>query len=319
MNPAPLRRIRPHLGTYVEIEASDAGDGAAAAAVDAAFARIAAIEAAMSFHHPGSELSRLNRDAHRAPQPVGPDTRRVLEHALTLARLSDGAFDPCIAPRLVAGRLLPPPDGATPPTGGCWQDIHLLDDGRVGFGRPLWLDLGGIAKGYAADLLRAQLEKEGVTSATLDLGGDVFVMGRKTDGSDWRIAVKDPADTESYLGVVSAADKFIVTSGVYERYFEENGVRYHHILDPKTGCPAESGLVSVTVLCENGAWADALSTACFVLGPDGALALRDDLADQGTDFELILVTDDGRVLYTDGLADAFTPNDESGYTYEALA
>ena len=181
------------------------------------------------------------------------------------------------------------------------------------------LDLGGIAKGYAADLLRAQLEKEGVTSATLDLGGDVFVMGRKTDGSDWRIAVKDPADTESYLGVVSAADKFVVTSGVYERYFEENGVRYHHILDPKTGCPAESGLVSVTVLCENGAWADALSTACFVLGPDGALALRDDLADQGTDFELILVTDDGRVLYTDGLADAFTPNDESGYTYEALA
>ena len=181
------------------------------------------------------------------------------------------------------------------------------------------LDLGGIAKGYAADLLRAQLEKEGVTSATLDLGGDVFVMGRKTDGSDWRIAVKDPADTESYLGVVSAADKFIVTSGVYERYFEENGVRYHHILDPKTGCPAESGLVSVTVLCENGAWADALSTACFVLGPDGALALRDDLADQGTDFELILATDDGRVLYTDGLAGAFTPNDESGYTYEALA
>ena len=179
--------------------------------------------------------------------------------------------------------------------------------------------IGGIAKGYAADLLRAQLEKEGVTSATLDLGGDVFVMGRKTDGSDWRIAVKDPADTESYLGVVSAADKFVVTSGVYERYFEENGVRYHHILDPKTGCPAESGLVSVTVLCGNGAWADALSTACFVLGPDGALALRDDLADQGTDFELILVTDDGRVLYTDGLADTFTPNDESGYTYEALA
>ena len=106
---------------------------------------------------------------------------------------------------------------------------------------------------------------------------------------------------------------------MYERYFEENGVRYHHILDPKTGCPAESGLVSVTVLCENGAWADALSTACFVLGPDGALALRDDLADQGADFELILVTDDGRVLYTDGLADTFTPNDESGYTYEALA
>ena len=247
----------------------------------------------------------------------------------TAGRVCDRAFDPTLAPMLDAWgftkdeRRVPSADElkellshtgcgkvALEKTADGWT-VTLLDGAQ--------LDLGGIAKGYAADLLRAQLEKEGVTSATLDLGGDVFVMGRKTDGSDWRIAVKDPADTESYLGIVSAADKFIVTSGVYERYFEENGVRYHHILDPKTGCPAESGLVSVTVLCENGAWADALSTACFVLGPDGALALRDDLADQGTDFELILVTDDGRVLYTDGLADAFTPNDESGYTYEALA
>ena len=189
--------------------------------------------------------------------------------------------------------------------------VSLLDGAQ--------LDLGGIAKGYAADVLRAQLEKEGITSATLDLGGDVFVMGQKSDGSNWRIAVKDPGDTESYLGIVSASDAFIVTSGVYERYFEENGVRYHHIIDPKTGSPAESGLVSVTVLCENGAWADALSTACFVLGTDGALALRNALSAQGTDFELILVTDDDRVLYTGGLADAFTPNDESGYLYEALA
>ena len=247
----------------------------------------------------------------------------------TAGRVCDRAFDPTLAPVLDAWgftkdeRRVPSAEElkellshtgcgkvALEKTADGWT-VTLLDGAQ--------LDLGGIAKGYAADLLRAQLEKEGVTSATLDLGGDVFVMGRKTDGSDWRIAVKDPADTESYLGIVSAADKFIVTSGVYERYFEENGVRYHHILDPKTGCPAESGLVSVTVLCENGAWADALSTACFVLGPDGALALRDDLADQGTDFELILVTDDGRVLYTDGLADAFTPNDESGYTYEALA
>mgnify|MGYP004572851671 FL=1 len=110
-----------------------------------------------------------------------------------------------------------------------------------------------------------------------------------------------------------------MTSGVYERYFEENGVRYHHIIDPATGCPAESGLVSVTVVCENGTWADALSTACFVLGTDGALDLRASLAAQGTDFELILVTDDGRVRYTGGLAPIFTPNEESGYSYEALS
>lgn len=277
----------------------------------------------------GSELYALNASNGETVECGADDILPALiETALTISDATNGAFDPTLAPVLDAWgftkdeRRVPSTDElkellshtgcgkvALEKTADGWT-VTLLDGAQ--------LDLGGIAKGYAADLLRAQLEKEGVTSATLDLGGDVFVMGRKTDGSDWRIAVKDPADTESYLGVVSAADKFVVTSGVYERYFEENGVRYHHILDPKTGCPAESGLVSVTVLCGNGAWADALSTACFVLGPDGALALRDDLADQGTDFELILVTDDGRVLYTDGLAGAFTPNDESGYTYEAL-
>ena len=303
----------------------------AAAALESAEKELHTLdEAVLSRTAEGSELYALNTSNGETVEYGADDILPALiETALTISDATEGAFDPTLAPVLDTWGFtkdehrVPSADElkellshtgcgkvALEKTADGWT-VTLLDGAQ--------LDLGGIAKGYAADLLRAQLEKEGVTSATLDLGGDVFVMGRKTDGSDWRIAVKDPANTESYLGVVSAADKFIVTSGVYERYFEENGVRYHHILDPKTGCPAESGLVSVTVLCENGAWADALSTACFVLGPDSALALRDDLADQGTNFELILVTDDGRVLYTDGLADAFTPNDESGYTYEALA
>ena len=278
----------------------------------------------------GSELYALNAsDGETVTYGADDILPALIETALTISDATDGAFDPTLAPVLDAWgftkdlRRVPSADELAALLARTGRDKVALEKTADGYSVALsdgaQLDLGGIAKGYAADLLRAQLEKEGVTSATLDLGGDVFVMGKKSDGSDWRIAVKDPGDTESYLGIVSASDAFIVTSGVYERYFEENGVRYHHILDPKTGCPAESGLVSVTVLCKNGAWADALSTACFVLGPDGALALRDDLADQGTNFELILVTDDGRVLYTDGLADAFTPNDESGYTYEALA
>ena len=287
-------------------------------------------EAVLSRTAEGSELYALNASNGETVEYGADDALPALiETALTISDATDGAFDPTLAPVLDAwgftkdSRRVPSADELTELLSrtGCGKvGLEKTADGyAVTLLDGVQLDLGGIAKGYAADVLRAQLEEEGVTSATLDLGGDVFVMGSKPDGSGWRIAVKDPADTESYLGVVTASDKFIVTSGVYERYFEENGVRYHHILDPKTGSPAESGLVSVTVLCENGAWADALSTACFVLGPDGALALRDDLADQGTDFELILVTDDGRVLYTDGLADAFTPNDESGYTYEALA
>ena len=306
------------------------GENAAAALENAEKELHTLDESVLSRTAEGSELSALNA-ANGESVSYGADDPlpKLVETALAISKATDGAFDPTLAPVLDAWGFtkdlhrVPSADELAALLARTGRDKVALEKTVDGYSVALsdgaQLDLGGIAKGYAADLLRAQLEKEGVTSATLDLGGDVFVMGRKSDGSDWRIAVKDPADTESYLGIVSAADKFIVTSGVYERYFEENGVRYHHILDPKTGCPAESGLVSVTVVCKNGAWADALSTACFVLGPDGALALRGDLAAQGTNFELILVTDDGRVLYTDGLADAFTPNDESGYTYEALA
>ena len=287
-------------------------------------------ESVLSRTAEGSELFALNAANGETVSYAADDPLpQLIETALAISEATGGAFDPTLAPVLDAWgftkdtRRVPPAEelaALLTHTGrgkvalektAEGESVTLLDGAQ--------LDLGGIAKGYAADLLRAQLEKEGVASAALDLGGDVFVMGKKSDGSDWRIAVKDPGDTESYLGIVAASDAFIVTSGVYERYFEENGVRYHHILDPKTGCPAESGLVSVTVVCKNGAWADALSTACFVLGTDKALALRENLTAQGNGFELILVTDDGRVLYTGGLAAAFTPNEESGYTYESLA
>ena len=303
----------------------------AAAALESAEKELHTLdEAVLSRTAEGSELYALNASNGETVECSADDILPALiETALAISEATDGAFDPTLAPVLDAWgftkdlRRVPSADELAALLAHTGRDKVALEETADGYSVALsdgaQLDLGGIAKGYAADLLRAQLEKEGVTSATLDLGGDVFVMGKKSDGSDWRIAVKDPGDTESYLGIVSASDAFIVTSGVYERYFEENGVRYHHILDPKTGSPAESGLVSVTVMCKNGAWADALSTACFVLGADGALALRDDLAAQGTNFELIFVTDDGRVLYTGGLAAAFTPNEESGYTYESLA
>ena len=303
----------------------------AAAALESAEQELHTLdEAILSRTAEGSELYALNA-ANGETVIYGADDAlpALIEAALTISDATNGAFDPTLAPVLDAWGFtkdehhVPSADELAALLGHTGLDQVTLKETADGYAVTLLdgaqLDLGGIAKGYAADLLRAQLEKESITSATLDLGGDVFVMGRKSDGSDWRIAVKDPGDTESYLGIVAASDAFIVTSGVYERYFEENGVRYHHILDPRTGCPAESGLVSVTVVCKNGAWADALSTACFVLGTDGALALHDELAAQGNGFELILVTDDGRVLYTGGLAAAFTPNEESGYTYESLA
>lgn len=278
----------------------------------------------------GSALYRLNAAAGETVEFGADDELAALiETALSLSRATNGAFDPTLAPVLDAWgftkekKRVPEEDELSSLLARTGTDKVALEKTADGCTVTLLsgaqLDLGGIAKGYAADVLRAELTRAGITSAVLDLGGDVCVLGKKSDGSAWRVAVKDPQDTGSYLGVLEAEDAFIVTSGVYERYFEENGVRYHHIIDPATGRPAESALVSVTVVCESGAWADALSTACFVLGEDGALTLRDALRARGTaEFELILVTDDGRVVYTDGLAGSFTANEESGYSYEAI-
>ena len=196
-------------------------------------------------------------------------------------------------------------------------DEHVHRDGnQVVLDLPTQIDFGGVAKGEAGVRAIQTLEKNGIKSAVLDLGGDVALLGSKPDGSNWRVAVKDPADASVYLGILETpGDVFVMTSGVYERYFEENGVRYHHILDPKTGYPADSGLVSATVICADGVWADALATACCVLGADDALAMRERLAAESMPFDVILVTEDGRVLYT---CDGFAPQAEGGYAFERV-
>lgn len=245
----------------------------------------------------------------------------LLQESLAINDATDGAFDPTIAPVLElwgfgsgAGEHRVPTEAelAAALAGVGMDNIHMegaqvaLEDGEV--------DLGGIAKGWAGQRAKDLIAANGAKSAVLDLGGDVALLGRKPDDSMWRVAVKDPADGNAFLGVLTAADTFVMTSGVYERYFEENGVRYHHIIDPKTGYPAESGLVSATVICADGVWADALATAVCVMGADKALDLRESLSET-MPFELILVTEDGRVLYT---CDSFAPGTGSDYTYEQI-
>ena len=163
-------------------------------------------------------------------------------------------------------------------------------------------DMGAVAKGFAAREAEAAIRDAGGTSAMLDLGGNVTVIGAKEDGSPWRVAVKDPRDTGSYLCVLALTDVTLSTSGGYERYFEEDGVRYHHIIDPETGYPADSGLLSVTVVSADHLLADALSTALFVAGPEEAL----DFWRSRDDFELVLCTGQGELLVTEGLEDVFT-------------
>ena len=270
----------------------------ASAALDAAEETLRTLDAKLDRHDETSTVSALNRDG----TVEDAELAQLTDIAQTIGALSGGAFDPTVAPVMDAWDFtgdaprVPSDEELSALLAHVGLEKLSVDGNTIALSDGAQLDLGGIAKGYAGDAVRTVLAEFGVTSA-----------------------VKDPADPSKFLGVLTAADTFVVTSGIYERGFEENGVRYHHIIDPKTGKPAESGLVSVTVVCGDGAWADALSTACFVLGEAGSLALRDTLAaEKNLRIELILVTDDGHVRYTAGLAERFEPSEEGTYVYEAI-
>ena len=165
------------------------------------------------------------------------------------------------------------------------------------------IDLGGIAKGYTSSKVMDIFKENGISSAVISLGGNVQALNGKPDGSDWRVAVENPADTENYLGVLSIKDKAVITSGGYERYFEQDGKTYHHIIDPSTGYPANNGLTSVTIVSDDGTLADGLSTSLFIMGPEKAQEYWKKHSDE---FDTILVKDDGSILVSEGIADNFT-------------
>lgn len=270
-------------------------DEALAAAVrevyrlDALLARGVEGSAVYAYNHGGTENDEL---------------RELLAVADAINASTDGAFDPYLGGVLDLWGF-----------GSGAGEHHVPTDAEFAAAERL-LDLGGIAKGYAGQRVCEALRENHVSSAVVDLGGDVALLGKKPDGSSWRIAIKDPGDTSAYLGVLqSPGDRYVATSGVYERFFEENGIRYHHILDPRTGFPADSALVSATVICENGVWADALATAVCVLGAEQSLQMRQSL-DETMPFDLIVVTEDGHALYT---CDDFTPAEGNDYVYEKVS
>ncbi len=175
------------------------------------------------------------------------------------------------------------------------------------------LSFGAVAKGYASDVIKSVLEEQEVEGAVISLGGNVYVHGKKPDGELWRVAIRDPRGGEnSWLGTLLLSDRFVISSGDYERYFEQSGVRYHHIMDPETGSPAQSDLAAVAVICESGVVGDAYSTALYVMGKEKALSFWR----EGEGFELVLVGRDGVVTVTEGVADAFAPESGKGYSYE---
>lgn len=267
------------LGTLVAVRVEGAA-GWIDAAVEGAFDAIADVQRRMSFHDPHSELSRLNRDAVYAPQHVSASTWRVLRAALALARASDGRFDPTIGGRLVAWGQLPAPDGAHVDPTADWRDVELGPRRRVRFRKPLWLDLGGIAKGHAVDRAIAVLRAAGMQGGVVNAGGDLRAFGDALEVVHVRDS-RDPACTRPLLHLRDGA---VATSAAY---FSERDGR-SALVDTRGGRSLGHG-VSVTVCAPRATWADALTKVVLadadaarpllrrlraqaaLLGPDGAL------------------------------------------------
>lgn len=276
------------------------------AAADRASARIEELEALLSVTDEGSEIYAANH-SEGAAVPVSSDTAALLGKALALCGASEGTLDVTIYPVVRAW-------GFTTGTYRVPEAEELrelltrvdytrvsLEGGSLALPAGTEIDLGAVAKGYAGDQVMASLKGQGVSSAIIELGGNVQALGSKPDGSPWRVAVHAP-DGSGYAGVLEIRDRAVVTSGGYERYFEEDGETYWHIIDPATGYPAKSGLASVTVVSESGVEADALSTSLFVMGRERAEAYW---RGRGG-FQCILIGEDGSVAVTEGLEDSFS-------------
>lgn len=333
--PEVSSRVDICMNTVVSQTVYGLGSRSAAAV---ALREIRRLERLLSRFRPNSDVGRLSQKAPLAV-PVHRETAHVLEAALEISRLSGGAFDVTAAP-LISLWKVSAENPEVPSPEAIAKALELVDyrclqfscSASLPLGRPVFsarlakqgqmVDLGGIAKGYAADRAMDVYRRRGITSAMIDIGGNVALLGGKEDGSPWRVGIQDPdAPRGDCLGFLSLRDKSVVTSGDYERFFEVGGRRYHHIIDPRTGCPAGSGLCSVTVVADESMIADGLSTALFVLGLEQGLEMlqklrmpqmhqKPDSTGSPVSFgsvEAIFVTDDKDVHVTPGLVSAYTP------------
>ena len=312
-------------------------------ALDDAEAEIERLDALLGFDDATSDISKINSESAYASNdsaysennalsaPVEPpddrisvevssDTADLLKRASEINASTGGAFDPCIAPVVELWGFygqkyrVPSQDEIDTELKRVGASGYSVDGNAVAVNAGTRLDVGGIAKGYTASKLYDLLKADGIESGTIYLGGSVTVIGAKPDGSPWNVGVQDPDDPNNpnaYVGYISATDTSIVTSGSYQRCFTENGVNYHHIIDPKTGYPADSGLVSVTIVSDDATLADGFSTALFVMGLDQA----SDYWRGAQGFEAVFVTDDGSVYITEGLADSFSSDGDYEIIY----
>lgn len=292
------------MNTYMTFTAY--GEQAEDALADAR-ARVEEVEALWSVTDEESEIYQANHSGGE-PVNVSEETAELVSFALEMAEKTDGALEPTIYPVLRAWgfttdtKQVPSQEEIDALLEDVGHEKITLDGTLLTVPEGMELDLGAVGKGYAGDLAAEAVRVRGIECAILSLGGNIQAVGSRPDGTDWRVGLRSPWE-DGTLGVLRVSDLAVVTSGGYENYFEdEDGNVYWHILDPETGYPAKSGLLSVTIICPQGRMGDALSTALFVMGPQKA----EEYWRENGDFEMILVTEEGEILITEGVADRFT-------------
>lgn len=290
-----------YFDTVIKITLYDSDD---ADYLDGCFALADKYENLLSATIETSDVSKINA-ANGSPVTVSPETAELIREGIDYGTLSNGQFD------ITIGKLsslwdfsenpgiVPDADAITSAVSTInYQNITVSGNTVTLNDSDAAIDLGGIAKGFIADKMKAYLNENGITSGIINLGGNVLIIGPKEDGSDYRIGIQKPfSDTGTALATVSIPDGTVVSSGVYERYFKKDGVLYHHLLNPKTGYPYENDLTGVTIICSRSVDGDGLSTTCFSLGLEDGIKLIESLPNT----EAIFITSDGELHTSSGI------------------
>lgn len=311
----PLSRTDFVLGTAVTLSLYDHQSDEI---LDRAFAKLASLEDTLSINKPGTLIDEVNAMAGIAPVKVDEATYRLIETGLAYSRMTDGAFDITIGP-LTKLWNIGFPDARVPSQEEITEKLSLINYKWVQLDQSaqtvylekpgMLLDLGGIGKGYATDEIASLLHEAGVEHAIINLGGNIYALGNKAENTPWTIGIQDPFHPRgNTIATLKAADKSIVTSGIYERYVEDAaGNKYHHLLNPKTGYPYTNELAGVTIIGDTSTDGDALSTAAFALGVQEGLKLIEGMAG----IDAVFITVDYKVYATSGIKESFKLTDSS--------
>jgi len=305
----PISKESLVIGTLCCVKIYDKRD---ASILDECFKKLEELENTLSINKSNTKIDEVNANAGIKPVKVSREIIDLVEYSLKYSELSDGLFDISVGPLVEKWHIgfedekVPSPEEIEEAKSKInYKDIIINHDESTIFlkNTGMMLDFGAVAKGYAADCLCKILDENGVKSAIIDLGGNIFVKGKKLDGSKWLVGIQDPDEFRGdSLGTIEIENKSLVTSGIYERYFEQDGIKYHHILNPFTGYPETNDLLSVTVISNFSLEGDLLSTTLFLMGREKGLKY----AESRDDIEVIYVTKNYDVFISSGLKDIFT-------------